>query len=372
MSSSLNTSVTKRWVVKVGSSLITNVQSGINIDRIESWAAQIAKLKGDGLEIALVSSGSVVEGMKRLGWTRRPHEVHRLQVAAAVGQMGLVRTYETAFAAHGYQTAQVLLTNADISNRARYLNARNTLRTLLELGIIPVVNENDTVSTDDINFGDNDNLAGLVTNIVDAELLVILTDQKGLYDAHPNTASAKLLSVAQLEDEQLDSYAGPSSQHGRGGMIAKLEAARKAARSGAATIIASGLVDNQLRKIFANAYEGTLLVSKTRRMAAHKQWLAGRSKETGKLHLDSGAVQALLRDGRSLLPVGVRAVEGKFKRGDMVVCLNQEAKQIAKGLINYDFEETEQIKGCRTGRIESILGYVRDPELIHRDNMVVI
>ena len=372
MKSSFDIRKTKRWVVKVGSSLITNVESGINNDRIRSWASQISNLKSQGLEIVLVSSGSVVEGMKRLGWTQRPHEVHQLQVAAAVGQMGLIRTYETAFEEHSYHTAQVLLTNADISNRARYLNARNALRTLLELKIIPVVNENDTVSTDDINFGDNDNLAGLVTNIVDAELLVILTDQKGLYDAHPSNPSSKLIPVAQLDDERLDSIAGPSSKFGRGGMIAKLEAARKAARSGAATVIASGLVDNQLQKIHRNQYEGTLFVSQTGRIAAHKQWLAGRSKETGKLFLDPGAVHALLQDGRSLLPVGVSAVEGRFKRGDLVVCLNGDAREIAKGLVNYDIDETQQIKGRRTSCIESILGYVRDQELIHRDNMVIL
>ena len=366
-------SATRRWVVKVGSSLITNIETGINVDRIHGWAGQIAELKRSGVEVVLVSSGSVMEGMKRLGWSERPHEVHLLQVAAAVGQMGLVRTYEIAFEKHGYLTAQILLTNADLSDRARYLNTRNTIRTLLEKGIIPIVNENDTVTTEDIKFGDNDNLAGLVTNIVDADLLVILTDQTGLYDTDPRTNSnAKLISRAYPHDESLDRVVGPSSQYGRGGMLAKLEAARKAARSGAATFIASGLIENQLQKIIANQAEGTLLLSRTGRIAAHKQWLAGRTRVAGKLHLDQGAVTALLDQGRSLLSVGVKQVEGNFRRGDLVVCLNSDSREIARGLINYDSEEASQIKGHRTDRIESVLGYVRDHELIHRDNMVIM
>ncbi len=373
MTDSFNINNTRRWVVKVGSSLITNVKSGINIERIHSWASQIAELKSQGVEIALVSSGSVVEGMKRLGWTERPHEVHRLQVAAAVGQMGLVRTYEAAFEQYGYHTAQVLLTHADLANRARYLNARNTLRTLLEIGIIPVVNENDTVTTDDIKFGDNDNLAGLVTNIVDAEVLVILTDQSGLFDADPRSdESAKLIPIAQSQDKYLDSVVGPSSKFGRGGMQTKLEAARNAARSGAVTVIASGLENNQLQKIYANDYEGTLLLSQAGRIAAHKQWLAGRMRIAGQVHLDPGAVDALLRGKRSLLPVGVKQIEGNFKRGDLVVCLDGTLQEIARGLINYDYDEATRIKGSRSDQIESILGYVRDEELIHRDNMVMM
>ena len=373
MTQQFDCSKAKRWVVKVGSSLITNVESGINADRIRSWANQIASLKDQGLEIVLVSSGSIVEGMKRLGWKERPHEVHLLQVAAAVGQMGLVRTYEIAFEQFHYQTAQVLLTNADLSNRTRYLNARNTLRTLLEMNIVPVVNENDTVTTDEIKFGDNDNLAGLVTNIVDADLLVILTDQTGLYDEDPRiNPAANLIREAQTHDESLDAVVGPGSQYGRGGMLTKLEAARKAARSGAATVIASGLEHNQLQKIHSSEFDGTLLLSQTGRITSHKQWLAGRLRISGKLHLDQGAVSALLDQGGSLLPVGVRQVEGNFKRGDLVVCLNTESREIARGLINYDSDEANNIKGRRTDRIENILGYVRDHELIHRDNMVIM
>ncbi len=373
MNDAFNFGATRRWVVKVGSSLITNIETGINVDRIYSWAKQIAELKHAGVEVVLVSSGSVVEGMKRLGWSERPHEVHMLQVAAAVGQMGLVRTYEIAFEKHGYQTAQILLTNADLSDRGRYLNARNTIRTLLEMRIIPIVNENDSVATDDIKFGDNDNLAGLVTNLVDADLLVILTDQTGLYDSDPRiNANANLIRQAHPHDESLDSVVGPSSQYGRGGMLTKLEAARKAARSGAATFIASGMTDSQLQKIFACEAEGTLLLSRTGRIAAHKQWLAGRLRIAGKLYLDQGAAEALLAQGRSLLSVGVRQVEGNFSRGDLVACMDPNFREIARGLINYDAQEASQIKGQRTDRIESTLGYVRDLELIHRDNMVIL
>ena len=373
MTENFDTSRARRWVVKVGSSLITNIESGINLDRIQSWAQQIAELKSDGVEVALVSSGSVVEGMKRLGWKERPREVHQLQVAAAVGQMGLVGIYETEFQKYDYHTAQILLTNADLADRARYLNVRNTLRTLLEMKVVPVVNENDTVTTDEIKFGDNDNLAGLVTNIVDADLLVILTDQQGLFEEDPRiNPSASLVAHAWSDDEFLDDAVGPSSKFGRGGMKTKLEAARKAARSGAATVIASGLEPNQLQQIRTNQIGGTLLQSRAGRITAHKQWLAGRLRVAGKLYLDYGAEKALLEHGRSLLPVGVRQVDGKFKRGDLVVCLNTESKEIARGLINYDSEEADDIKGRRTGYIESILGYVRDHELIHRDNMVIM
>ncbi len=373
MTAQFDSSQARRWVVKVGSSLITNVESGINFDRIRSWAEQIATLKNQGVEVTLVSSGSIVEGMKRLGWKERPHEVHLLQVAAAVGQMGLVRTYETEFEKYDYHTAQILLTNADLANRTRYLNVRNTLRALLEMKVIPVVNENDTVTTDDIKFGDNDNLAGLVTNIVDADLLVILTDQQGIFDADPRSnPEASLIREAWVDDQFLTGVVGPSSKFGRGGMKTKLEAARKAARSGAATIIASGLEPDQLQNIHANQMNGTLLKSRTGRMTAHKQWLAGRLRVAGQLHLDAGAVTALVEQGRSLLPVGVRRVEGTFKRGDLVVCMDTHAREVARGLINYDSEEVDDIKGRRTGRIESILGYVRDNELIHRDNMVLM
>lgn len=373
MNGNFDTSQAQRWVVKVGSSLITSVESGINLDRIQSWAKQIAELKNDGVEIALVSSGSIVEGMKRLGWKERPREVHQLQVAAAVGQMGLVGTYETEFQKYDYHAAQILLTNADLADRARYLNMRNTLRALLEMKVVPVVNENDTVTTDEIKFGDNDNLAGLVTNIVDADLLVILTDQPGMFEQDPRkNPAASLIGRAWSDDEFLDAAVGPSSKFGRGGMKTKLEAARKAARSGAATLIVSGLEPDQLQRVRANQISGTLLRSRAGRITAHKQWLAGRLRVAGKLHIDCGAEQALLQQGRSLLPVGVRQVDGKFKRGDLVVCLNTDSKEIARGLINYDSDEANNIKGRRTTDMESILGYVRDHELIHRDNMVIM
>ena len=373
MTDRFDCSAAKRWVVKIGSSLITNIESGINVDLIHAWAGQIAALKAQGVEVVLVSSGSIVEGMKRLGWKDRPHEVHRLQVAAAVGQMGLVRTYETAFEKFGYRTAQILLTNADLADRRRYLNARNTLRTLLEMGIIPIVNENDTVATDEIRLGDNDTLAGLVTNIVDAELLVILTDQVGLYDEDPRiNPNASLIRHAKSHDNALQNAAGPGSVLGRGGMRTKLQAAKGAARSGAATVIASGTEPKQLQKIRLNEFDGTLLSPSAARIAAHKQWLAGRLRISGKLHLDQGAVKALLDQKRSLLPVGVKQVEGKFSRGDLVVCVSPESTEIARGLVNYDFHEANQIKGCRSERIEKLLGYVREPEMIHRDNLVTL
>ncbi len=366
-------STANRWVVKIGSSLITDVRMGINIERVQSWARQISSLKKDDVELVLVSSGSIVEGMKRLGWEKRPHEVHLLQVAAAVGQMGLVRTYEVAFEKYGYQTAQILLTNGDLSNRGRYLNARNTLRTLLEIGIVPVVNENDTVTTEEIKFGDNDNLAGLVANLVGADLMVILTDQKGMYESDPRQdQNAKLIQVAESNDKRLDQFAGPSFAFGRGGMQTKLEAARKAARSGAATVIASGLKPNQLQDIRYNQIDGTLLYSQDGGITALKQWLAGPLKAAGKLYLDEGAVNALLEQGRSLLPVGVDKVEGTFDRGDLVVCMNLDGKEIARGLINYDVTEARQIQGCRTDQIELVLGYIRNHELIHRNNLVIM
>ena len=373
MSQRFNARRARRWVVKVGSSLITNVESGINLERIQSWAQQIAELKDEGIEIALVSSGSVVEGMKRLGWKERPNEVHLLQVAAAVGQMGLVGTYENEFQKYDYHAAQILLTNADLADRTRYLNVRNMLRTLLEKQVIPVVNENDSVTNDEIKFGDNDNLAGLVTNIVDADLLVILTDQQGIHCEDPRTnPETSLITHAMLDDTFLDRVVGPSSQFGRGGMKTKLEAARKAARSGATTIIASGLESDQLHNIRCNRFTGTTLQSEAGRITAHKQWLAGRLRMAGKLHLDQGAAQALLDRGRSLLPVGVRQVEGNFKRGDLVACLDTNSNEVARGLINYDSEEADKIKRRRTGDIESVLGYVREQEMIHRDNMVIM
>lgn len=362
-----------RWVIKVGSSLITDVRSGINTERIESWAAQVAELKRAGVEPVIVSSGSIVEGMKRLGWEKRPQEVHLLQAAASVGQMGLIRHYETAFEKLGFQTAQVLLTNADLSNRSRYLNARNTLRTLLELDVVPIVNENDTIVTDEIRLGDNDTLAALVTNFVDADILVILTDQAGLHERDPRTdPDAKLVRVADSLDESLRDMAGPGTAFGRGGMHTKVEAARRAARSGSATVIGSGFDDSLLGGIRANDFTGTLLVPRQGKMAARKQWLAGQQGQLGKVILDDGAVMALTERGRSLLPIGVKRIEGKFSRGDVVSCLDLSEREVAKGLINYDSKESSRIKGERSDRIKELLGYASEPELIHRDNMVVV
>ena len=366
-------SKTKRWVLKIGSSLITDVSAGLNTERIQYWAKQIDELKQQGVEIVLVSSGSIVEGMKRLGWITRPHEIHLLQVAAAVGQMGLVRTYEAEFEKFNYQTAQVLLTNADLANRSRYLNARNTLRKLLELGIIPVVNENDTVVTDEIRLGDNDTLASLVANIVDADLLVILTDQPGLFDKDPRSnQDAKLIHHAESEDKALLDVAGPSSSYGRGGMVTKVEAARKAARSGAATVIASGLDPVQLANIYANRFTGTLLAPRSGKLAARKQWLAGSLRASGKLYLDNGATEALMNKGRSLLPVGVKKVEGNFNRGDLVVCICPDSREIAKGLTNYNSADAEKLKGQRSDQIQQLLGYIGEHEMIHRDNLVIM
>ncbi len=373
MAASFDCSAASRWVVKIGSSLITDVDAGINVERIEAWAGHISELKRQGCEFVIVSSGSIVEGLKRLGWKRRPHEVHLLQAAASVGQMGLVSHYESAFERRGFRTAQVLLTNADLSNRGRYLNARNTLRTLLELGIIPIVNENDTVVTDEIRLGDNDTLAGLVANIVDAELLVILTDQDGLYRRDPRAdPDAPIIRTADSMDESLRAMAGPGTAYGRGGMRTKVEAARRAARSGTATVIASGLNESQLHDIRSNEFTGTLLTPRHGKMAARKRWLAGQLRESGTLVLDDGAVQALTQYGRSLLPVGVKEVIGHFDRGDLVVCCNGRHDEIAKGLSNYNSSEANRLKGCHTGRIEELLGYVGERELIHRDNMVLV
>ena len=373
MTRSFDCTTARRWVLKIGSSLITDIRAGINTDRVHSWAQQIAALKQQGVEIIVVSSGSIVEGMKRLGWEKRPHEIHLLQVAASVGQMGLVQAYESAFAKFDYRTAQVLLTNADLANRSRYLNARNALRALLQLQVIPIVNENDTVVTDEIRLGDNDTLAGLVTNLVDADLLVLLTDQDGLYDCDPrHNPKAQLIELADSEDDSLKEMAGPGSSYGRGGMQTKLNAARRAADSGAATVIASGFDQNQLHNIHANRFHGTLLVPRTGRIAARKQWLAGRLRESGTLHIDDGAARALREHGRSLLPVGVKSIEGNFRRGDLVLCVSSDLRPVAKGLINYDSDEANILKGHQSHKFEALLGYLGDPEFIHRDNMVIV
>jgi glutamate 5-kinase len=361
-------------VVKVGSSLVTNDGRGLDAEAIARWAGQVAQLTALGKRTILVSSGAIAEGMQRLGWTRRPHSMHELQAAAAVGQMGLVQCYESCFRRHGLRTAQVLLTHADLADRQRYLNARSTLRTLLRLGVIPVINENDTVVTDEIKLGDNDTLGAMVTNLVEADALVILTDQAGLYDADPRMqADAKLIARARAGDPTLESMAGGTgSALAKGGMLTKVLAAKRAARSGAHTVIASGREPDVLVRLARGEAIGTVLDAGTAPIAARKAWLADHLTVGGRLVLDDGAAKALVRDGKSLLPIGVVAVEGEFQRGEIVACSDGAGREVARGLVNYSAEETRRILRKPSSEIEVILGYVDEPELIHRDNLVVL
>jgi glutamate 5-kinase len=363
----------RRWVVKVGSSLLTAKGQGLDREAIADWAGQIATLRKAGREVVLVSSGAVAEGMARLGLKKRPAVLNELQAAAAVGQMGLVQAWESAFAKHGLHTAQVLLTHEDVSNRDRYLNSRGTLKALLEFGVIPVVNENDTVATEEIRLGDNDTLAALAVNLVEAELLVILTDQDGLFDSDPRrNAGAKLVSEAELGDAALEAMAGEGKgELGRGGMRTKLLAARWAARSGAATLIAHGRAPDVLGRAAAGEAIGTLLKPAQGVMAARKRWIAGQLQVRGKVHLDAGAVAVLRDKGKSLLPVGVKQVEGAFGRGDLVQCLGPDGREIARGLVNYDADESRRILGLPSPKVQEALGYPGAPELIHRDNLVL-
>lgn len=363
-----------RWVVKIGSALMTREGHGLNQQAISDWAHQIARLRENGKEIVLVSSGAVAQGMNRLGWSRRPHALYQLQAAAAVGQMGLVQAYESNFQKHGIHSAQVLLTHDDLRDRRRYLNARSTLRGLLRLGVIPVVNENDTVATDEIRFGDNDTLASMVANLIEATLLIILTDQPGLYDRDPHQhRDVRLIDVAQTTDRKLDQAAGPSAgELGRGGMITKVSAARRAARSGTATLIVSGHESSVLERIASNTPLGTLLLPSNEPLVARKQWLANQLKVSGKLTLDAGAVRVLQESGSSLLPVGVTRVEGRFMRGEVVACLDPYGREVARGLVNYDATEARKIRGQPSTEIENCIGYVDEPELIHRDNLVLM
>lgn len=367
----LNTS--RRWVIKVGSAMVTARGRGLDREAIADWCAQIAALRAQGRQVVLVSSGAVAEGMARLGMSKRPTNLHGLQAAAAVGQMGLIRAYETEFEKHGLRAAQILLTHDDVSDRGRYLNARGTLNTLLELGVVPVVNENDTVATDEIRLGDNDTLGALTVNLIEADLLVILTDQQGLYDSDPrNNPDAKLLSEADLSDPNLGGMAGETKgELGRGGMRTKLTAAHWAARSGAATVIAYGRTPDALLKIAAGESIGTLLKPAQSVMASRKRWIAGQLQVRGRLTLDAGAVKVLREQGRSLLPVGVRQVSGEFDRGDLVLCLDAEGREIARGLANYGAAEATRIAGAPSTDIETRLGYPGEPELIHRDNLVL-
>jgi len=364
----------RRFVVKVGSTLVTNRGAGLDASAIARWAGQVAKLRQGGKEFVLVSSGAIAEGMQRLGWTRRPHAMHELQAAAAVGQMGLVQVYESCFRQHGLHTAQVLLTHADLADRQRYLNARSTLLTLLGLGIIPVINENDTVVTDEIRFGDNDTLAALVTNLVEADYLIILTDQQGLYTDDPRrNPEATLVRKAQAGEPQLEEIAGGTgSTLAKGGMLTKVLAAKRAARSGAQTVIASGHEPDVLVRIAAGEAVGTLLTAQTTPLAARKQWLADHLSVAARLRLDAGAVRALVRDGKSLLPIGVVAVEGEFERGAVVACMDPDGREVARGLVNYSAAEARRIMRRPSAEIEAILGYMDEPELIQRDNLVVL
>lgn len=362
-----------RWVVKVGSSLLTAKGQGLDRAAIADWAGQIAALRKAGREVVLVSSGAVAEGMARLGLKKRPTVLNELQAAAAVGQMGLVQAWESAFQQHGLHTAQVLLTHEDVSDRDRYLNARSALKALLAFGVVPVINENDTVATEEIRLGDNDTLAALAVNLVEADLLVILTDQDGLYDADPRQApGAKLIEEAELSDARLEAMAGEGrGELGRGGMRTKLIAARWAARSGAATLIAHGRKAEALARIARAERIGTLLKPAQGVMAARKRWIAGQLQMRGRVHLDAGAVQAMREKGRSLLPVGVKQVEGEFGRGDLVACLDPEGREIARGLVNYDATEARRILGLPSAKVQEALGYPGAPELIHRDNLVL-
>lgn len=363
----------QRVVVKVGSSLVTDDGQGLNLEAISRWAGQIARLHTMGKQVLLVSSGAIAAGMQRLGWSRRPQQVHELQAAAAVGQMGLAQAYETRFAALGLPCAQVLLTHADLADRVRYLNARSTLFTLIKLGVVPVINENDTVVTDEIKFGDNDTLAALVTNLVEADALVILTDQAGLFSADPrHDASAALISEANSGDPMLERISGGAGSHiGRGGMITKVLAAKRAARSGADTIIASGREADVLLRLASGEMVGTQLRATTAVLTARKQWLADHLQLRGRVVVDAGAARALRVDGKSLLPIGVLTVEGEFARGDVVACMDPEGREIARGLINYAAAETRLIARRPTSEIEAILGFIEEPELIHRDNLVL-
>lgn len=363
----------RRLVIKVGSSLVTNEGRGLDRQAIDNWGRQIAQLRVLGKQVVVVSSGAVAEGMQRLGWSKRPSEMNELQAAAAVGQMGLAQMYETCFKVHGVQTAQILLTHEDLADRTRYLNARSTLVTLLDLSVVPVINENDTVVTDEIKFGDNDTLGALVANLIDADALIILTDQQGLYTADPRSdTNAKFLSQVVAGDPELERMAsGVGSAIAKGGMITKVLAAKRAASGGAHTVVADGRESDLLVRLANGEMVGTQFTAQTPRMAARKQWLADHLQLRGKVRLDAGATKALTRDGKSLLPIGVVEVVGEFERGDVIGCLDIDGAEIARGLSNYSSSEARRIMRKPSTEIESILGYTQSPELVHRDNLVL-
>jgi glutamate 5-kinase len=363
----------KKVVVKIGSALLTAGGKGLDRDVITAWAEQMAQLRAEGVDVVLVSSGSIAEGITRLGLKSRPRNLSELQATAAVGQMGLVQAYEACFQAHGIHSAQILLTHADLSNRKRYLNARATLRALLGFGTVPVINENDRVSNEEIRFGDNDTLGALVANLIEADLLIILTDQQGLFDANPaDNPDARLIERADARDPKLVEYAGPSSGDlGRGGMQTKVSAAQLAARSGTHTVIVSGKLDNVITRVAQGEPLGSFLEASEGHMAARKQWLAGHMRCAGELILDDGAVDVLLNRNASLLPIGVKAVKGVFNRGEVVACLAPDGAEIARGLVNYPSDECKQIIGKDSRQVPQILGYQDDPELINRENLIL-
>ena len=361
----------RRWVIKVGSALLTNDGRGLDASVVKMLADQLVALRSRGRDVVLVSSGAIVAGLARLDLTERPREVHLSQAAAAVGQSALVRAYEEHLSPHSVTTAQILLSHADVRARDRYLNARSTLSTLLAMNVLPIVNENDTVVTDEIRLGDNDTLAALVANLVDADALLILTDQDGLMDSDPRHAvDAQLIQTADVHDSALDAMAGEGSALGRGGMATKLSAARLAARSGTATIIANGRQPDVIAQIAEGVPLGTFLQTHRRPQSARKQWLASLLHAQGKLVLDDGAVRGVSDQGRSLLPIGVVSVSGDFQRGDLVSCIDSAGRERARGLVNYSSEEARVLAGKGSADIESVLGYRGEEELIHRDNLV--
>jgi glutamate 5-kinase len=363
----------RRIVVKVGSTLVTNEGRGLDEKAIGEWCRQLAALARDGREVIMVSSGAVAEGMKRLGWTARPHELNELQAAAAVGQMGLAQMYETKLREHGMGSAQVLLTHADLADRERYLNARSTLLTLLQLHVVPVINENDTVVNDEIKFGDNDTLGALVANLVEADALVILTDQAGLYDADPrHNPQAKLVREARAGDPALETMAGGAgSSLGKGGMITKILGAKRAAGSGASTVIAWGREPDCLLRLARGEPIGTLLVAPTHKHQARKRWIADHLQVRGSVTVDDGAAARLRADGKSLLPIGMTGVEGEFSRGEVIAVRDGAGREIARGLANYAAAEARLLCRKPSNQIESLLGYVAEHEMIHRDNLVL-
>ncbi|MDI1258234.1 glutamate 5-kinase [Aquabacterium sp.] len=364
----------RRIVVKVGSSLVTNEGRGIDAEAIGTWCRQLAALAQDGREVIMVSSGAIAEGMKRLGWATRPKELHELQAAAAVGQMGLAQMYETKLSEHGLGSAQVLLTHADLADRERYLNARSTLLTLLSHKVVPVINENDTVVTDEIKFGDNDTLGALVANLVEADVLVILTDQKGLYSADPRKdVNARFIDVATAGDPALEQMAGGAgSSIGRGGMITKVLAAKRAAGSGANTVVAWGRETDVLVRLSQGESIGTLFVATTAKVAARKQWMADHLQLRGAVVIDDGAVLKLRDEGKSLLPIGMTEVVGEFHRGDVIAVRNAQGQDVARGLANYASSEARRIARKPSSEFEALLGFTGEPEMIHRDNLVLV